>query len=184
MVLKPGAIQLKSRALNLVKTIEENKDLLKPPVNNKVLWEDSQFIVMLVGGPNKRCDFHVNPTDEFFYQVKGNCYVECINENGEREVVTVGEGDMFMLPANVPHSPHRTAGSYGIVTEIKRNEGVVESIVWYCNKCNHEMFRKTMELTNIETQLKETIEQFNNDEALRTCNKCGQQMPEEPEEWV
>ncbi|MFC7392098.1 3-hydroxyanthranilate 3,4-dioxygenase [Scopulibacillus cellulosilyticus] len=183
MALKSGEVQLNSRVLNLMKTIEDNKDLLKPPVNNKVLWEDSQFIVMLVGGPNKRRDFHVNPTDEFFYQIKGNCYVECINDNGEREVVTVGEGDMFMLPANVPHSPHRTANSYGIVTEIKRGKDELESVVWYCDKCNQEMFRKTLQISNIETQLKAVIEQFNGDEGLRTCDKCGHQMPEEVREW-
>jgi 3-hydroxyanthranilate 3,4-dioxygenase len=174
---------LKSRVANLMKTIEENKHLLKPPVNNKVLWEDSQFIAMLIGGPNKRRDFHVDPSDEFFYQIKGNCYVECITENGKREVVTVGEGEMFMLPAMVPHSPHRPAGSYGIVIERKRAEGELEDFVWFCDQCNHEMHRVTVQLTNIEVQVKEAIEQFNSSEELRTCKNCGYQMPEEVEEW-
>jgi 3-hydroxyanthranilate 3,4-dioxygenase len=174
---------LKSRILNLMKFIEDNKELLKPPVNNKVLWEDSQFIAMLIGGPNKRRDFHVDPSDEFFYQIKGKCYVECITENGEREVVTVGEGEMFMLPAMVPHSPHRPAGSYGIVIERKRGKGELEDFVWYCDKCNHEMHRVTVQLTNIEVQVKEAIEQFNSSEELRTCKHCGYKMPEEVEEW-
>lgn len=174
---------LKSRVANLMKTIEENKHLLKPPVNNKVLWEDSQFIAMLIGGPNKRRDFHVDPSDELFYQIEGNCYVECITENGDREVVTVGEGEMFMLPAMVPHSPHRPAGSYGIVIERKRGEGELEDFVWYCDNCNREMHRVTVQLTNIEVQVKEAIEQFNSSEELRTCDHCGYMMPEEVEEW-
>jgi 3-hydroxyanthranilate 3,4-dioxygenase len=174
---------LQTRSLNLQKIIEENKDLLKPPVNNKVLWEDSEFIVMLLGGPNRRRDFHVDPSDELFYQIKGNCYVECINDKGEREVVTVREGEMFMLPANVPHSPHRVKDTYGIVVERKRKQGELEDFVWFCDKCNHEMRRVTIQLTNIEVQVKQAIEEFNSSEELRTCKNCGYVMPEEVEEW-
>lgn len=183
MSVKSNTTNLNSRVGNLMKIIEDNKDLLKPPVNNKVLWEDSEFIAMLIGGPNKRRDFHVDPSDEFFYQVKGNCYVECINDQGEREVVTVGEGDIFMLPAHVPHSPHRTADSYGIVLERKRGEGELEDFVWYCDNCDHEMHRVTVQLTNIETQVKGAIEQFNSNEELRKCDNCGHMMPEEADEW-
>lgn len=176
-------MSLSARVLDLAKTIEENKDLLKPPVNNKVLWEDSEFIVMLIGGPNRRRDFHIDPSDEFFYQIKGNCYVECITEDGKREVVTVKPGEMFMLPAWVPHSPHRVADSYGIVIERKRKEGELEHLVWFCDKCNHEMHRVTVQMVNIETQIKEAIEQFNGSEELRTCDNCGYVMPEEVKEW-
>ena len=174
---------LKARSLNLLKVIEDNKDLLKPPVNNKVLWEDSEFIVMLIGGPNRRRDFHVDPSDELFYQVKGSCYVECINKAGEREVVEVKEGEMFMLPADVPHSPHRIADTYGIVVERKRGKGETEDFVWFCDNCDKEMHKVTIQLTNIEVQVKEAIEAFNGDEALRTCEHCGHIMSEEVKEW-
>ncbi|WP_158734824.1 3-hydroxyanthranilate 3,4-dioxygenase [Alteribacillus sp. YIM 98480] len=183
MALKSENSGLNARSFNLMKTIEENKDLLKPPVNNKVMWEDSEFIAMILGGPNKRRDFHVDPSDEFFYQVKGNCYVECINEQGEREVVTVGEGEVFMLPSMVPHSPHRPANTYGIVLERKRGEGELEDFVWFCDECDHEMHRVTVQLSNIETQVKGAIEQFNGSEELRTCSNCGHKMPPEAEEW-
>nr|WP_270179977.1 3-hydroxyanthranilate 3,4-dioxygenase [Alkalihalobacillus sp. CinArs1] len=174
---------LKSRVMDMMKTVEENKDQLKPPVNNKVLWEDSEFIAMLLGGPNKRRDFHVDPSDEFFYQIKGSAYVECINEKGEREVVEVKEGEMFMLPANVPHSPHRVADSYGLVLERKRGKGELESFLWFCDNCNNEMHRATVQLTDIATQVKEAIEHFNSSEELRTCNNCGYKMPPEAKEW-
>ncbi|MCM3617579.1 3-hydroxyanthranilate 3,4-dioxygenase [Sutcliffiella horikoshii] len=174
---------LKTRSMNIMKVIEDNKHLLKPPVNNKVLWEDSEFIAMLLGGPNRRRDFHVDPSDEFFYQVKGDCYVECINEKGEREVVTVKEGEMFMLPANVPHSPHRVADTYGIVLERKRDKGELEDFVWFCDNCDEEMHRVTVQLTNIETQVKGAIEEFNGSEELRTCDHCGHVMPEEVDVW-
>ncbi|AXF56964.1 3-hydroxyanthranilate 3,4-dioxygenase [Salicibibacter kimchii] len=175
---------LQSRAFDIQQLIEDNKHLLKPPVNNMVLWEDSEFIAMLLGGPNKRRDFHIDPSDEFFYQIKGSCFVECINENQEREVVEVKEGEMFMLPADVPHSPHRIADSYGIVLERKRGEGELESFVWFCDKCNHEMHRATVQLTDIGTQVKEAIEKFNADEELKTCDNCGHKMAPEAEEWT
>lgn len=172
----------KLKAFNLMNWIEENKDQLKPPVNNKVLWEDSEFICMILGGPNKRRDFHVDPSDEFFYQIKGDCFVEVIN-NGKREVVTVKEGEVFMLPANVPHSPHRIADTFGLVIERKRDQGELEDFVWFCDNCDHEMHRKTVQLTDIETQVKGAIQEFNSSQDLRTCEKCGHVMSEEVGLW-
>lgn len=183
MSLQSQSQKLQSRSLNLLKVIEDNKHLLQPPVNNKVLWEDSEFIVMLLGGPNRRRDFHVDPSDELFYQIKGSCYVECINKNDEREVVEVKEGEMFMLPADVPHSPHRVADTYGIVVERKRADGELESFVWFCDHCNKEMHKVTIQLTNIEVQVKQAIEEFNSSIDLRTCESCGHVMSEEVGVW-
>lgn len=171
------------KAFNLWKFIEENKDALKPPVNNKVLWQDSEFICMILGGPNKRRDFHVDPSDEFFYQLKGDCYVEIINNEKKREVITIKEGDVFMLPAMVPHSPHRVADSIGIVFERKRDEGELEDFVWFCEKCDHELHRSTVQLVDIEKQVKGAIQSFNSSEELRKCSNCGHVHTEEAAEW-
>lgn len=177
--------QLKSQfvPINLMKWVEENKDQLKPPVNNKVVWKDAELMVMLLGGPNKRRDFHVDPSEEIFYQIKGSCYVEVINQEGKREVVEVKEGEMFLLPANVPHSPHRVADTLGIVIERSRAQGELEDLTWFCDKCDHEMHRVTIQLTDIEVQVKEGIESFNSSLETRTCKNCGHVMPEEASEW-
>ncbi|RXT13476.1 3-hydroxyanthranilate 3,4-dioxygenase [Ammoniphilus sp. CFH 90114] len=181
--MKSEAVKAALPPINLWKFIEENKDQLKPPVNNKLIWKDAEMMVMLLGGPNKRRDFHVDPSEEIFYQLKGSCYVEIINQEGKREVVTVNEGEMFLLPANVPHSPHRVADTIGIVIERNRAEGELESFVWYCDECDHEMHRVTVQLTNIETQVKEAIYGFNSSEELRKCKNCGHEMPPEASEW-
>ncbi|RNB85333.1 3-hydroxyanthranilate 3,4-dioxygenase [Brevibacillus nitrificans] len=169
--------------IRLSQFIEENKDLLKPPVNNKVIWKDAELMVQVIGGPNKRRDFHVDPSEEIFYQLKGDCYVEIINAAGKRQVITVREGEMFLLPPNVPHSPHRVPDTIGIVIERNRAEGELEDFVWFCDQCDHEMHRVTVQLTNIEIQVKEAINGFNGREDLRTCQNCGHQMPPEASEW-
>nr|WP_180319840.1 3-hydroxyanthranilate 3,4-dioxygenase [Peribacillus asahii] len=169
--------------INLWKFIEENKDQLKPPVNNKVIWKDAELMVQVIGGPNKRREFHVDPSEEIFYQLKGDCYVEIINEEGKREVITVKEGELFWLPPNVPHSPHRVADTIGIVIERNRAKGESEDFVWFCDKCDHEMHRVNVQLTNIETQVKEAINGFNSSLELRTCKNCGHVMSTEAGEW-
>ncbi|MEJ8546656.1 3-hydroxyanthranilate 3,4-dioxygenase [Brevibacillus borstelensis] len=169
--------------IHLAQFIEENKDQLKPPVNNKVIWKDAELMVMLLGGPNKRRDFHVDPSEEIFYQIKGDCYVEIINYEGKREVITVKEGEMFLLPPNVPHSPHRVADTIGLVIERNRAEGELEDFVWFCDECDGEMHRATVQLTNIEVQVKEAIHGFNSNLELRTCKNCGHVMPPEASEW-
>lgn len=172
-----------TKPINLWKFIEENKDQLKPPVNNKVVWKDADLMFMVLGGPNKRRDFHVDPSEEIFYQLKGDCYVEIINNEGKREVITVREGEVFLLPPNVPHSPHRVADTIGIVIERDRKEGELEDLVWFCDECDHEIHRVTIQLSNIEIEVKAGIEEFNSSEELRTCKNCGHVMPREVSEW-
>ena len=169
--------------INIWKFIEENKDSLKPPVNNKVVWKDAELMMMVLGGPNKRRDFHVDPSEEIFYQLKGDCYVEIINEEGKREVITVREGEMFLLPANVPHSPHRVADTIGLVIERNRDHGELEDFVWFCDQCDQEMHRTRVQLTDIEKQVKEAIYTFNSSADLRECKNCGHVMSEEVKEW-
>lgn len=175
--------KMQARSLNILQVIEDNKDLLKPPVNNKELWNDSEFLIMLLGGPNARRDFHVDPSDEIFYQIKGSCYVEIINDEGKREVIEVKEGEMFTLPANVPHSPHRVADTYGIVIERKRKQGELEDVAWFCDQCDHELHRVRTQITDIGKQLGEAIAHFNSSLELRTCDNCGYVMPEKVKEW-
>ncbi|NRS15537.1 3-hydroxyanthranilate 3,4-dioxygenase [Brevibacillus sp. HB1.4B] len=169
--------------IHLWKFIEDHIDQLKPPVNNKVIWKDAELMVMVVGGPNKRRDFHIDPSEEVFYQLKGDCFVEIMNQDGKREIITVREGEMFLLPANVPHSPHRIADTIGLVIERNRSEGELEDFAWFCENCDHEMHRVRIQLTNIEMQVKEAIEGFNSNQELRTCQKCGHVMSPEASEW-
>jgi 3-hydroxyanthranilate 3,4-dioxygenase len=158
-------------AFNFKKWIDENRHLLKPPVGNKVIWKDREFIVMTVGGPNSRTDFHVNQSEEFFYQLEGNMTLKVINETGHFQDIPINAGDIFLLPANTPHSPQREAGSIGLVIERRRRENEIDGLQWYCENCGHKLYEEFFKLTNIETQFPEVFERYYNGSHTR-CLKC------------
>jgi 3-hydroxyanthranilate 3,4-dioxygenase len=153
--------------------IEENRASFEPPVGNKVIWEDSQFTAMVIRGPNRRRDFHDDPSDEIFYMLQGAMTLEYIDETGRRREAIIREGEMLLVPAHTPHSPHRPAGSWGLVIEIKRGAGDEESLLWFCERCDHEIHRVTMSAMDIERDLRAAIEAFDGSVALRTCPGCG-----------
>lgn len=163
------------RAFNLKKWIDENRHLLKPPVNNKQIWEDAEFIVMVVGGPNARKDYHFNEGEEFFYQLEGDINVG-IQENGKAVNISIKEGEVFLLPPRVPHSPSRPENSIGLVIERKRRPGELDGLLWFCENCNNKLYEEYFELKNIMTQFQGVFERFYSSEEHRTCKKCGTVM--------
>ena len=165
---------------NLQKWIDDNRHLLKPPVGNKNLYVESEdYIVMIVAGPNARKDYHYNETEELFYQLEGDINVR-IQENGKAVDVPVKAGEMFLLPANVPHSPSRSDGSIGLVIECKRTNNEQDGLMWYCENCNHKLHEYKFPLTDIEKDFLPRFREFYASEELRTCDQCGTQMETDP----
>jgi 3-hydroxyanthranilate 3,4-dioxygenase len=164
------------RPFNLKQWIGENRDLLKPPVGNKNLYtEAGDYIVMIVGGPNARKDYHYNETEELFYQLEGDITVK-IQEDGKAVDIAVKEGDMFLLPARVPHSPVRPANTIGLVIECKRNSNEEDGLIWFCEKCNHKLKEYKFNLTNIEKDFLPRFKDFYTSVESRTCKNCGTVM--------
>ncbi|WP_339919180.1 3-hydroxyanthranilate 3,4-dioxygenase [uncultured Flavobacterium sp.] len=170
-----------SKPFNLTKWIDENRQLLKPPVGNKNLYRDSgDYIVMIVAGPNARKDFHYNETEELFYQLEGSIKV-ITQEDGERNVLELHAGDMYLHPAKVPHSPVRSEDSIGLVIERKRaGQGYTDGLLWFCESCNHKLHEVYFELNDIEKDFMPHFDSFYKSEALRTCEKCGTVMETDP----
>jgi 3-hydroxyanthranilate 3,4-dioxygenase len=164
-------------AFDLWKWIDENRHAFEPPVGNKVIWADSQFTAMIIRGPNARRDFHIDPSDEIFYMLKGAMTLESI-ENGGRISRVIREGEMLLVPALTPHSPHRPAETWGLVVEIKRAPKERESLVWYCDRCDARLHEVTMHVADIERELKSAIDAFDASVDLRTCRRCGYVQPE------
>jgi 3-hydroxyanthranilate 3,4-dioxygenase len=160
---------------NLQRWIEQNRGLLKPPVGNKLLFKDSAFIVMAVGGPNARKDFHHDPSEEIFFQVEGDMLLKTV-QNGRITDVPIRQGEIFLLPPEVPHSPQRPAGSVGIVVERRRGPDELDGFSWYCENCGHCLYLERVAVGNIETQLPGIFSKFYSSAANRTCSVCGTVM--------
>lgn len=162
---------------NLNKWIEENRDLLKPPVSNKNLYVQSgDYIVMIVGGPNARKDYHYNETEELFYQLEGDITVT-IQEDGKARAVEIKEGDMFLLPSNIPHNPVRPANSVGLVIErVRKGTDLKDGLMWFCDNCNTKLHDTYFELENVEKDFQPRFKNFYSSEELRTCKNCGHVM--------
>lgn len=174
------------KAFNFHRWIEEHKHLLKPPVGNVQVWQDTDMMVTVVGGPNQRTDFHDDPVEEFFYQLKGDMVLKVI-EDGECKDVFIREGDIFFLPKHVRHSPQRPMeGSIGLVIEPKRPDGLKDAFEWYCFACNALVHRTEVQLKSIVDDLPPLYQAFYQDEKARTCPSCGELHPgkQPPEGWV
>lgn len=147
--------------INFKEWIDEHRHLLKPPVGNKVVWENGDFIVMVVGGPNSRRDYHYNETPEFFYQVEGDIVLK-IMDNGEPKDIHIKEGDIFLLPPGIPHSPRRGPNTVGLVIEYPRPEGVKDKLQWYSEENGNLEYEEEFTLSNIETDLPKIFDRYNN----------------------
>ena len=165
------------RPFNLKGWIDENRHLLKPPVGNQQVYFDNEdYIVMVVGGPNGRKDYHWEDGEELFYQIEGDISVKIINEDGQHEEIHIREGEMFLLPPRIPHSPQRPANTIGLVIERYRNPGEIDKLMWFCEHCNHKLYEAGFPLKDIGTQIKAAIQSFMASEEHRTCKNCGTVM--------
>jgi len=164
------------RAFNLNQWIEENRHLLKPPVGNQCVYKDADtFIVMIVGGPNSRKDFHYNESEELFYQLQGDVCVKIV-EDGKIVEIPIKEGDIFLLPPRTPHSPQRGPNTVGLVIEKKRPEPELDGFMWFCDKCENKLHEEFMYVSDIVSQLPPVMKAFYESEDRRTCKKCGHVM--------
>ncbi|TMM29422.1 3-hydroxyanthranilate 3,4-dioxygenase [Polaribacter aestuariivivens] len=144
--------------INFKKWIDEHRHLLKPPVGNKVVWKDADVIVMVVGGPNSRTDYHYNETPEFFYQIEGDIVLK-VMEDGKSKDIHIREGEIFYLPPKVPHSPQRGANTVGLVIEYPRPEGVKDKLQWF-EKDGSVAYEEEFLLDNIETDMPAIFDRY------------------------
>jgi len=161
--------------INLDAWIAEHRHLLKPPVANKCIV-DGDFIIMIVGGPNSRTDFHVDEGPEFFYQLEGEMVLRVQETNGARDI-SIKAGDVFYLEPRVPHSPQRMPDSIGLVIERKRLPHELDGLQWYCVQCNNKLYEEFFGLESIETQFPAVFDRFYQSLELRTCTQCGHLNP-------
>ena len=160
---------------NLKQWIDDHRDQLKPPVCNQQVFEENDFIVMVVGGPNARKDYHLDEGPELFYQVEGDMLLKVIDEGTQKDLV-IREGEMLLLPPRVPHSPQRFADTVGLVVERARLPHELDGFMWFCDNCAHKLYEEYVYVDDIVGQLPPIFERFYASEEHRTCDECGTVM--------
>lgn len=163
---------------NLSQWIADHAHELKPPVSNKTVFQHGEMIVMVIGGGNQRTDYHDDPRDEFFYQLSGDMTLKIREEGSPAQDMVIGEGEVFLLPAHVRHSPQRPdPDSIGLVVEYARPEGAVDGFEWYCDNCNALVYRVEVQLRSIVDDLPPLFDAFYASQSDRTCGTCGTLHP-------
>ncbi|HZD40578.1 MAG TPA: 3-hydroxyanthranilate 3,4-dioxygenase [Terriglobales bacterium] len=166
---------------HLRRWVDENKEYFQPPLRtNKLLLQHKDFLVMILRGPNARLDFHVDPGDEFFYQVEGRMELHLKPASERRHVIAIEEGEIFVCPGGLAHSPRRFEGTWGLVIERPRRTGETEEFVWFCERCDALMLSRTVTQGRIPAQVAAVYREFNSNETLRTCRACGYTFPVTP----
>lgn len=162
----------KPAAFNLMQWIAENPDKLKPPLGAKTIFREEDFMVTVVGGPNARTDYHVNPTEEFFFQLKGTVTIR-IQHEGKPHDIALSEGSIYLLPSDVPHAPMRGPDTVGIIVERIRKENHLDTHRWYCENCNEVLFERTAKIELLERDMPPIFEAYYGDPANQVCKTCG-----------
>jgi len=160
----------------LLDWIDDNREHLKPPVCNKQMFEAGDFIVQVVGGPNARTDYHLDEGPELFYQVEGEMLLKTV-QDGEFVDIPIGEGDIFLLPPRVPHSPQRFRDTVGIVVERARAAEELDGFMWFCPRCANKLHEEYLHVSDIVKDLPPVFERFYSNATARTCKRCGAVMP-------
>lgn len=166
-------------AFDLMRWIAENPDKLRPPLGARTVFRADDFMVTVVGGPNARTDFHVNETEEFFFQLKGTMNLR-IQHDGRPHDVTIPEGHIYLLPAGVPHAPQRPADTVGLIVERIRKDGLLDTHRWYCEACNAVLFEKTVRIEILERDMPPVFEAYYGDPENQRCDNCGHVNPGRP----
>lgn len=186
---------------NVDKWIIENRNRFLPPVSNHFLHSHGQLTVMFVGGPNCRCDFHIQHGEEFFYQMKGKAILKLF-VRGKHEDVVINEGEVFLLPARIPHSPQRFQDTMGLVLERKRAPWEYDILRFFVN--DGQMLQKdilyetTFHWDNVNTDMVKCLNEFAESEQCRTgkpeegrsfhspfeVSTCEFEQPKSLQSWI
>lgn len=157
------------KGFNLQQWIDENRSDWG---QRRVIWEDSDFIAFVTRGPNRRKDFHINPGDEIFYQLEGELNLHYVKD-GKAELALLKAGELFLLPANVPHSPRRADGSWTFVVERTRQPKEQDRFIWICEECGNTLHETTVRFDEPSDAVATATAAIKSDPKLATCSRCN-----------
>ncbi len=157
------------QSFNLQKWIDENRGNWG---QRRGIWENSDFIAFVTRGPNRRKDYHINPGDEIFYQLEGELNLHYLKDN-KHEVAVLKAGELFLLPANMPHSPRRAEGSWTYVVERRRRQDELDRFIWPCERCGEKLYETEVRFDDPSDAVAKATNAMRADPKLVTCRKCS-----------
>ncbi|KAL5009188.1 hypothetical protein ScPMuIL_014769 [Solemya velum] len=169
---------------NIDEWIKSNEQYFLPPVCNKMMHNDGQMKSFYVGGPNQRKDYHIEDGEELFYMVKGDMCLKVV-EHGKHRDVIIKEGEIFLLPAKIAHSPQRQADTIGFVIERERDESELDGLRYFVELEDGKatldsLYEEWFHCTDLGTQLAPVIKRFFASEQYRTGKPLPGSIPEHP----
>jgi 3-hydroxyanthranilate 3,4-dioxygenase len=163
--------------------LEEGKKLQASGKRVSVLWQEPDALTFVARGREYRSEFHVNPSDEIMYMIRGEMKLHIRTPEGKEEILTIPEGGINFTPGGMPHSPRFAPDAFLLVSERKRREGEVDKFRWYCPSCDHLLHEESFVVSDYRTDpVSKAYANFFDSEERRTCRKCGHVMPK-PEKF-
>ncbi|KAL6741829.1 hypothetical protein Aduo_015045 [Ancylostoma duodenale] len=157
---------MEAKTVNVERWIAENKEDFVPPVCNKCMFAD-QLKVFFVGGPNSRKDYHLEEGEEFFYQRNGDMVLKVI-ERGHPRDITIKEGEIFLLPSRMEHSPQRFANTVGFVVERTREKTEFDCVRYFVGSSTERLFERWFYLNDVVRDLPPLIKAFHCSDEYRS----------------
>jgi 3-hydroxyanthranilate 3,4-dioxygenase len=149
----------------------------------KVLWQESESLAFVARGRDYRSEFHINPSDELMYQIKGTMHLHYRTPDGKEEVALLKEGSVIYTPAGTPHSPRFPSDAFALIVERVRRPGEVDHFQWFCSKCDTLLHQEDFVVEDYRADpVSRAYRNFYTSEQARTCRRCGEVLAK-PEGW-
>lgn len=165
-------------AMPIVNLLAEGQKLAATGKRVSVLWQHDDTLAFIARGREYRSEFHINPSDETMYMIKGEMRLHYRTPEGKEEVAVIPQGAMIYTPAGTPHSPRFAPDAFALISERKRRTGEVDRFQWYCQKCDALLHEEQFIVNDYaEDPVSKAYKRFFDSDEFRTCKKCGEVMP-------
>ena len=167
----------------LANVLEVARELVETGKHVKVLWQKDESLAFVAKGRDYRSEFHINPSDELMYQIKGTMNLHYRTDDGKEDVAVLNEGSVIYTPAGTPHSPRFPSNAFALIVERKRRPGEVDRFQWFCPRCDNFLHEEKFIVDDYRSDpVSQAYGNFYTSELARTCKRCGEVMPK-PEHW-
>ncbi|MEI4747885.1 hypothetical protein [Rhodococcus erythropolis] len=146
----------------------------------KVLWQESDSLAFVARGREYRSEFHLNPSDEVMYMIRGSMNLHYRKPEGGSDIAVIPQGGCIFTPTGIAHSPRFAPDSFVLVTERLRRDGELDRFQWYCPACDAFLHEEGVHVGDYRTDpVAGAYERFYGSVEARTCTGCGNVMPDE-----